>query len=528
MNIDSFLMPVMKAKLIPLIAATLSQSLSLAADWPQWRGPLRDGSSSSSVPLADSWPEDGPKLLWESEIVPSGDDGGFGSPVVADGQVYLSLVWHRDVPTDTRVVDDLAMRKIGVRRVNLPAELIAKMEEARISISSRMRGSNLDDWSKQWVEENFDAKQGLLYGDYVISRFRKGKLAFPIEATQKLLSIRNKVIPDESEFLAWIDEQGFDEETRKRVVEGVPATKKMADDVVVSIDLENGATRWKASLEGIPSGRTSSATPCVADGRIFSVGSNRMFCIDVKSGKVLWDVPINSKGGSSSVLVEDGKVIALVGRLTAFDAATGKILWVNKDLGGNRASPITWKPGRRKMVVCNSSRSLVGVDLASGETVWEAPAGGNSTPVASGDRVVVHAKDEKVGLAAYRWTGEGVELAWKVPKLTRRADASPLVKDGQVYLFGADMRACHDLETGNKRWKEIGKHDISSPILAGGHILAYEIKGSFLHMVKADPAQAVTLGRAKIQALRCSSPVIAGDKLIVRMADRVACYYLGK
>ena len=103
-----------------------------------------------------------------------------------------------------------------------------------------------------------------------------------------------------------------------------------------------------------------------------------------------------------------------------------------------------------------------------------------------------------------------------------------MVKDGQVYLFGADMRACHDLETGQKRWKEVGKHDISSPVLADGRIFAYEIKASFLHMVKADPAQARSLGRAKVQALRCSSPIIAGDRLIVRMADRLACYDLGQ
>ncbi len=518
----------MNPKLIFLVAATLLQSITFASDWPQWRGPLRDGSSSSSAPLAESWPEEGPKLLWESEIVPSGDDGGFGSPVVAGGQVYLSLVWHRNVPTDTRTVNDLAMRKIGARNVNLPDELIAKMEEARLSISPRLRGSKLDEWSKQWVAENLDNKQALLYGDYVLSRFRKGKLAFPIEATQKLFSIRNKVFPSESEFIAWIDAQGFEEETAKRIIDGVPATKKMADDVVMSIDLENGTTNWKASLAGIPSGRNSSSTPCVADGRVFAVGSNRLYCIDSKTGKAVWDVFIDSKGGASSPLVEDGKLIALVGRLTAFDAATGKMLWENKDIGGNRASPILWKPGKRKMVVCNSSRSVVGVDFASGETVWEAPAGGSSTPIAAGDRIVVHAKDEKVGLAAYRWTGEGVELAWKAAKLTRRSDSSPLVHDGQVYLFGAEMRACHDLATGKKKWKEVGKHDISSPILAGGHILAYEIKGSFLHMGKADPAQPVTLGRSKIQALRCSSPIIVGDKLIVRMADRVACYYLGK
>ncbi len=518
----------MKSLVFTLFLALSWQSLAETSDWPQWRGPFRDGSSASSMPLADSWPEDGPELLWESEAIPSGDDGGFGSPVVADGMVYLSLVWHRAVPTEMRTVDDLAMRKIGARKVNLPDDLIAVMEKARLSISPRLRGSKLDEWAKKWVDENLDAKQSLLYGDYVISRFRKGKLAFPIEATRKLFSIRNKTFPNEAAFLAWLGEQGFEEDTRKRIIDGVPPTRRVAEDVVVSIDLKNGTTRWKASLSGIPSGRVSSATPCVANDRVYAVGSNRIFCIEAKTGKPVWDKPIDSKGAASSILVEDGKVIALIGRLTAFDAATGKTLWVSKDLSGNRASPIVWQPGERKMIVCNSQRSVVGVDFATGETIWEAPAGGSSTPVASGEYLVVHAKDETLGLAAYRWTGEEIELVWKAPKLTRRSDSSPLVKDGQVYLFGADMRACHDLKTGLKRWKEVGKHDISSPVLADGRIFAYEIKASFLHMVKADPSQVLSLGRAKLQALRCSSPVIAGNKLIVRMADRVACYDLGK
>jgi outer membrane protein assembly factor BamB len=496
-------------------------------DWPQWRGPARDGLSSSSLALADAWPEQGPKLLWESELIPSGDDGGFGSPVSAAGVVYLSLVWHRDVPTETRTVDDLAMRRIGARKVNLPDDLIAVMEKARESISPRLRGSMLDEWSKQWLDEHLDSKQRLLYGDFVISRFRKGKLAFPIDATTKLFSIRNKTFPSEAAFFAWLDAQSFDDDTRKRIIDGVPPTEKVAADVLIALDLANGTTRWKASLAGMPTGRVSSATPCVSNGRVFAVGSNRIFCVDAKSGKPVWDSPIDSKGAASSVLVEDGKVVALVGRLTALDATSGKTLWVSKDLSGNRASPIIWQPGKRKMVVCNSQKSVIGVDLATGETIWEAPAGGSSTPVASGQYLVVHAKEETLGLAVYRWNGTGVELAWKAPKLTRRSDSSPLVKDGQVYLFGADMRACHDLKTGETKWKEVGKHDISSPVLADGRIFAYEIKASFIHMVKADPSHPVSLGRAKLQALRCSSPIIAGDKLIVRTSDRLVCYDLG-
>ena len=35
-----------------------------AIDWPQWRGPNRDGVSPAQG-LLEKWPEDGPKLAWK-------------------------------------------------------------------------------------------------------------------------------------------------------------------------------------------------------------------------------------------------------------------------------------------------------------------------------------------------------------------------------------------------------------------------------------------------------------------------------
>jgi outer membrane protein assembly factor BamB len=49
--------------------AVLALSLTAApsdADWPQWRGPNRDGVSKESG-LLKTWPKDGPKLLWTFE-----------------------------------------------------------------------------------------------------------------------------------------------------------------------------------------------------------------------------------------------------------------------------------------------------------------------------------------------------------------------------------------------------------------------------------------------------------------------------
>ena len=68
-----------------LIAVLVSSSVIgvLAADWPGYLGPKRDGTSTQKG-LLRAWPKEGPKVLW---TVPLGV--GFGGPAVSGGKVYL-------------------------------------------------------------------------------------------------------------------------------------------------------------------------------------------------------------------------------------------------------------------------------------------------------------------------------------------------------------------------------------------------------------------------------------------------------
>ncbi len=64
--------------------ATLATSFLLAADWPQWRGPQRDGISQETG-LLKEWPKDGPKLLWSIKDAGS----GYSTPAVVGDRIYL-------------------------------------------------------------------------------------------------------------------------------------------------------------------------------------------------------------------------------------------------------------------------------------------------------------------------------------------------------------------------------------------------------------------------------------------------------
>jgi outer membrane protein assembly factor BamB len=56
---------------------------SQSADWPQWRGPNRDGKSPETG-LLQEWPDGGPPLAWQAE----GLGSGFSSVSVKDGRIY--------------------------------------------------------------------------------------------------------------------------------------------------------------------------------------------------------------------------------------------------------------------------------------------------------------------------------------------------------------------------------------------------------------------------------------------------------
>lgn len=68
-----------------MIGVFLSVGVGNAEDWPQFRGPNRDGKSPETG-LLKVWPETGPRLVRTI----SGFGGGFSSPVIANERIYVS------------------------------------------------------------------------------------------------------------------------------------------------------------------------------------------------------------------------------------------------------------------------------------------------------------------------------------------------------------------------------------------------------------------------------------------------------
>ena len=65
-----------------------AQDITKSTDWPQWRGPLRDGISTETKLLRE-WGKDGPPLLWNSRKVSGKSIGtGYSSVAIAGGKIF--------------------------------------------------------------------------------------------------------------------------------------------------------------------------------------------------------------------------------------------------------------------------------------------------------------------------------------------------------------------------------------------------------------------------------------------------------
>src|SRR5258707_3532294 len=91
--------------LVPSIVVLALNSPAATGDWPQWRGPNRDGISTETGLLKD-WPAGGPRLVWKA----TGLGKGFSTGSVAGGRIY-----SEGVKGDARAVGALiaADGKVG-------------------------------------------------------------------------------------------------------------------------------------------------------------------------------------------------------------------------------------------------------------------------------------------------------------------------------------------------------------------------------------------------------------------------------
>lgn len=330
-------------------------------------------------------------------------------------------------------------------------------------------------------------------------------------------------------------------------------SRQEPNEILRALDAESGKVIWEASypapFKANPAatgkhGTGPKSTPTFANGRLYTLGmSGIVSAFDAASGKVLWQKPAPPVEPlyhtAMSPLVDRGLVILHVGghdngALTAFDAVTGDVKWSWNGDGPAYGSPIVAELGGLRQVITVTQKQLVGVSEATGELLWQRPFEVRSTrnaitPVVDGSRVIVSGLGRSVtaftvSRANNQWVAQDV---WENTETTM--DMSTGVLIGRT-LFGFSPRNSGqffalDADTGKTRWLSEGRQAENAAVVRAGNVwLALEDDAELVVLRaspdKFDPVQRYTVAESATWA----QPVVSGRRVFVKDVSSVTLW----
>lgn len=270
--------------------------------------------------------------------------------------------------------------------------------------------------------------------------------------------------------------------------------KILADDVVICIDLETGATLWKQRFEqtGLNLYNTwkeaPGSTASVGEGKVFAVGSGgKLWAMDTNTGEVLWESILpgfyegmqrnrarslaeNARPDAGSFhagtrIVVDGLLLGtnFGGDLVAIDTGTGELRWRVENVIASENTPSLWHGHTESVVLVRTNQTISAVTVAEGQVLWQKDVAyiPRSYPIPiEGDifTAIVEAHEgDDYHLAGFRIRADGPERLWTLEKSQDQTGRRLLmIHDGHSYSFGRegtpdDQFHRVNLETGEVR-----------------------------------------------------------------------------
>ena len=217
-----------------------------AADWPQWRGPNRDGVASQAIALLQEFPKEGPKKLWESEPIPGGDGGGCSQPVVAGERVFVfanTRLKKQPVPPRGLTKDTLAA--LGWKD-GIPPDLATRLEDARVGEmrSGLKENAAVVKWADEWIKANLKPEEQPFQA---VTRMRliQGSRALALTNLTKLVALAGQEYADHDRFDERMKAQGLDDATRKQLMAKLATPDRSSSDTLYCLNRVDGKTVWK-------------------------------------------------------------------------------------------------------------------------------------------------------------------------------------------------------------------------------------------------------------------------------------------
>jgi len=326
-------------------------------------------------------------------------------------------------------------------------------------------------------------------------------------------------------------------------------TRDETGEVALCLDAATGKELWKdrydAPAAAEPMGRHPGprSSPTVAGGKVVTHGvRGTLSCLDAATGKMLWRK--DDFAGSwprfftaSSPLIADSLCIAQLGGedkggIVAYDLGTGDQKWKWTGDGTAYASPALLTAGETKMVVTLTAKKIVGVGVADGKLLWEAPfvvqgrAYNAATPIVDGETVIYTGAGRGAKAVKIEKTGDGFAAKELWSNLDNGVQFNnPVLK--QALVYGISQKGdlfCLDAKDGKTLWTAmLGGGGFGSIVDAGPVLLAQTPDGG-LTVFEPEQKEFKKLANYKVGTDIYAYPVVAGNKVYIRDKDSVTLW----
>lgn len=395
-----------------VLALSLSVSNQTPQDWPQWRGPARDGRSLATG-LLQQWPAGGPPLAWKA----GGVGTGYSSMVSAGGRLYTlgarsgtEYVVAFDVASGTKL-----------------------WEVQNGSLYSNDRGDG-------------PRSTPTLDGDRLYVLGASGDLSCLESASGKRLWSVNLLREFGGRNPRWgLSESPLVAGDRLLVNAGGPNAS------IVAFDKRKGSVLWRSQSD--EAGYSSAVLHTVGGVQqaIFFTGQ-RAVGVDVTDGRLLWEYAkvANRVANIATPIVSDNRVFlssdygtgaALLRLQPQGDGVAAEEVYFTREMRNHHASSVLVDDHLYGF----SSAILTALRFGDGQMVWRDRSVGKGSIAYADGRLYLYSENGVVGLAEASPTGYSEKGRFTIQQGSLPTWSHPIIAGGRLYLRDQDTIYAYDL-----------------------------------------------------------------------------------
>lgn len=407
----------------------------MADDWPQWRGPQRNGISRESG-LLKQWPREGPKLVWQIKDIGE----GYATPVVVGSRIYL-------------------LSNEGLENEFLQAR---SAKDGKPLWTTRLGNVGNPDMQPSYPKAR---STPTVDGSRIYALGSDGDLVC-VEAADGDVIWRKSLRKDyggQPGKWAYAESPLIDGDVLVVTPGGEQAT-------LVALNKKSGELIWKSAVPGGDVAAYSSAVVAEAAGRKQYVQflDKGVVGVDAKTGAFLWRYDQTSKGPANiaTPIVHEGYVYSTNAR--RFGAALAQLhrtsegvsaehVYLERDLPNTLGGQVLLD----KFIYGTNPRGPVCAEFSTGKVRWQDEGLGPGSVLYADGRLYFHGENGDVLLVeatpeSYREHGH-FSLPEQPKRVTggssrdERAWSYPVLADGRLYIRDLGSLWCYDVRDGKSR-----------------------------------------------------------------------------